>query len=465
MSNPDHHEATIAAIATPMGGGGVGIIRVSGPRSREVLAGLFRPRSPVATFVSHRLYYGDAVDPVSRAVLDEVLAVYMRAPHTYTREDVVEFHCHGSSLVLQEVLFRILLFPGTRLADPGEFTKRAFLNGRIDLTQAEAVAELLAAKTEKGARLAVTGLRGGLHDAIEKIRTALVALRAIMEVAIDFPDEDVEILDPEALLARLADGVVQPLGLLLGRATAGRIMREGAAVVILGRPNVGKSSLLNRLLREDRAIVTDIPGTTRDTIEEYLDIRGIPIRIIDTAGIREDVGVVEGIGVERARRKLAEADLVLLVLDGAEGLTGEDRALYELMADRQVVVVVNKLDRMAAFDVASYEEVFSGSRVVAVSARDGLGVEALEEAVHAAVTGGEELPEPDHAVPNVRQVAAMQRTLAAAGRVEEGLRQGLSPDLLAIDLQEALNHLGEIVGETTTEDVLERIFAEFCIGK
>ncbi|MFZ5776303.1 MAG: tRNA uridine-5-carboxymethylaminomethyl(34) synthesis GTPase MnmE [Thermodesulfobacteriota bacterium] len=465
MLSSDRHEATIAAIATPPGAGGIGVIRLSGPKSRAVLEGMFRPRHPADPLVSHRLYYGVIVDPATGVLLDEALAVYMRAPHTYTREEVVEFHCHGSSLVLGEVLARILLFPDIRLADPGEFTKRAFLNGRIDLTRAEAVAELLAAKTEKGARLALASLRGGLHDEIEKIRTNLVALRAIMEVAIDFPEEDVEILDAATLLTRLAEGVSTPLARILDRAEGGRIVRDGVAVVILGRPNVGKSSLLNRLLREDRAIVTDIPGTTRDVIEEYLDIRGVPVRIVDTAGIREGAGLVEGLGIERARRKLEEADLVLLVVDGEEGLLDEDRDLTALVGPKRMVVVVNKLDRMASPSVAPFVEVFPNRRVVAVSARDGIGIEALEEAVHAEVTGGEELPEPDHAVPNVRQVAALRRGMAAVARVEEGLRLGVSPDLVAIDLRDALDQLGDIVGETTTEDVLDMIFAEFCIGK
>ncbi|HIJ90269.1 MAG: tRNA uridine-5-carboxymethylaminomethyl(34) synthesis GTPase MnmE, partial [Desulfobulbaceae bacterium] len=350
----DFNEATIAAIATPPGAGGIGIIRVSGPRSLAILQQLFQPKNPTHNFISHKLYYGAVVQPKTRAVIDEVLAVYMRAPQTYTREDVVEIHGHGSYLLLQEILSQIVTFPGTRLAEPGEFTKRAFLNGRIDLTQAEAVAELLVAKTKEGANLAVNQLRGGLHEEIWKIRDALVAVRAIMEVAIDFPDEEVEILDTQGLQARLAREVLEPLALLLARADGGKVIREGISVVILGRPNVGKSSLLNCLLREDRAIVTEIPGTTRDTIEECLDIKGVPVRIVDTAGIRETVEAVEEIGIRRARKKLGEADLVLLVLDGAEGLQAEDHTLYEVAADKKVVVVVNKIDRAPSLDIGQY---------------------------------------------------------------------------------------------------------------
>jgi tRNA modification GTPase len=462
---PDFNEATIAGIATPPGAGGIGIIRVSGPQSYAILQHLFHPKTPQHNFISHRLYFGAIVHPETGLAIDEVLAVYMRGPLTYTREEVVEIHGHGSHLLLQEILALIVTFPATRLAEPGEFTKRAFLNGRIDLTQAEAVAELLGAKTREGVTLAMSQLRGGLHEEIWKIRDALVAVRAIMEVAIDFPDEDVEILDPQPLMARLDREVQEPLTQLLARAEGGKIIREGVSAVILGRPNVGKSSLLNRLLREERAIVTEIPGTTRDTIEECLDIQGVPVRIIDTAGIRETVEAVEEIGIRRARQKLGEADLVLLVLDGAEGLQAEDRALYAVAADKKVVVVVNKIDRAPDLDIGLYGEVFPGLPVVGISATTGQGIHALEAALYEAATGGHGLQEPGVAAPNVRHTAALQRALGAVQQVGVGLAAGLPPDLLAIDLQGALSFLGDIIGETTTDDVLDMIFAEFCLGK
>ncbi|MFA6283228.1 MAG: tRNA uridine-5-carboxymethylaminomethyl(34) synthesis GTPase MnmE [Desulfurivibrionaceae bacterium] len=462
---PDFNEATIAAIATPPGAGGIGIIRVSGPHAHAILQQLFQPKNPSPTFISHRLYFGAIVHPQTHAVIDEVLAVYMRAPQTYTREDVVEIHGHGSYLLLQEILAQIVTFPATRLAEPGEFTKRAFLNGRIDLTQAEAVAELLGAKTKEGAHLAVNQLRGGLHGEIWKIRDALVSVRAIMEVAIDFPDEEVEILDAQALKSRLVQEVENPLVTLLARAEGGKIIREGVSVVILGRPNVGKSSLLNCLLREERAIVTEIPGTTRDTIEECLDIKGVPVRIVDTAGIRETSEAVEEIGIRRARQKLGEADLVLLVLDGVEGVQDEDRALFAVAADKKVVVVVNKIDRAIGLELGPYQEAFSGVPVVAISATTGEGIRTLEDAVYAAATGGQGLQEPGVAAPNVRHAAALQRALGAVQQVGAGLAADLPPDLLAIDLQGALAFLGDIIGETTTDDVLDMIFAEFCLGK
>ncbi|MGV1100971.1 tRNA uridine-5-carboxymethylaminomethyl(34) synthesis GTPase MnmE [Thiovibrio sp. JS02] len=465
MVMPDHNEATIAAIATPPGAGGIGIIRLSGRRSLAILLQIFQPRNPSPSLISHKLYYGSIVNPRTQAVIDEVLAVHMHAPHTYTREDVVEIHCHGSYLILDEILRQILTFPATRLADPGEFTKRAFLNGRIDLTQAEAVAELLAAKTKEGAGLAVAQLKGGLHAEIEKIRDVLLTVRAVMEVAIDFPDEDVEILDGIRLGRRLDEEVLAPIAQMLARANEGRIFREGVAVVILGRPNVGKSSLLNCLLREERAIVTEIPGTTRDTIEEYLDVRGIPVRIVDTAGIREAVEAVEEIGIRRARQKLEEAELVLLVLDGSAGVLAEDRNLFAVTAGKKIVIVVNKSDQVVDGNLEECRRFFPGVPVVATSAKTGGGLHALEDAIYAVITGGTGLQETGQAVPNARHAAALARAVAAVRRVADGLARDMAPDLLAIDLQEGLDHLGEIVGETTTDDVLDMIFAEFCIGK
>ncbi len=466
MGMPDYHEATIAAIATPPGAGGIGIIRLSGRNSLAILRQLFQPKSSFPRFTSHKLYYGSLVNPRTGAVVDEVLGVYMRGPHTYTREDVVEIHCHGSYLVLEEILRLVLAFPGTRLADPGEFTKRAFLNGRIDLTQAEAVADLLAAKTKEGASLAVSQLKGGLHTEIERVRDFLLALRAIIEVAIDFPEEDVEILDGVALRQRLAGEALEPLRRLLARADEGRILREGVAVVILGRPNVGKSSLLNCLLREERAIVTEIPGTTRDTIEEYLDIGGIPIRLVDTAGIREAAEAVEEIGIRRARQKLEEAELVLLVLDASAGVQEADRNLFAVTAGKKIVMVVNKIDQAEDGILDDCERFFPGVPLAATSAKTGEGIAALEEVLKAVLIGeAAGLHEAGRPAPNARHVAALSRAVAALLRVEEGLAQALAPDLLAIDLQEALDHLGDIVGETTTDDVLDMIFAKFCIGK
>ncbi len=466
MMTQDYNDATIAAISTPPGPGGIGIIRISGGHALRILHTLFEPRNPLQSFDSHKMYYGCVVNSESREPIDEVLAVYMRSPHTYTREDVVEIHCHGSYIVLQEILSQILSTNEARLAEPGEFTKRAFLNGRIDLTQAEAVAELLQAKTREGLNLAVAQLQGGLHNKIINIRDTLLSIRAIIEVAIDFPEDDVDILDPAEMLAKSHKGVKEPVKQLIASSQQGKILREGISVVILGRPNVGKSSLLNSLLKEERAIVTAVPGTTRDTIEEYLDIKGIPVKIVDTAGIRESSETVEEIGIKKARQKIESADIILFMVDASEALTEDDHALYRAVANRSLIVVVNKMDIADKVDLHEYNRAFSGHPAVAISAKENQGLEALESAIFDVVTVGMPPWDPGCAsVPNLRHKAALKNALAATERFEDGVRRGLPPDLLAIELQTALDCLGDIVGETTTEDVLDMIFEQFCIGK
>lgn len=462
-------EETIAAIATPAGAGGIGIIRVSGPLAGPILARVFRPRRPVASFASHHMYYGWIVDPGTDSLLDEVLAVFMRAPHTYTREDVVEVHCHGSYLVLERIL-ALIFRQGARPARAGEFTKRAFLNGRIDLTRAEAVLELLQARTDPALELACGQLQGMLYDQVMAVRRSLLAVRAIIEVAIDFPEEEGDILDPARMAEQLQQEVLGPITALLADADQGRIFREGISAVILGRPNVGKSSLLNTLLREERALVTAIPGTTRDTIEEYVNIKGMPVRIIDTAGIRDTSETVEELGVRRARAKLAEADLVLLLLDAATGLTPEDRQLHagirENNGDTLLLLVLNKQDLVPDLDLAAYAAEFPEETLVTISAKNGDGIKQLEQAIFTAVAGRDTLPDSGPGcAPNLRHRAALAKAREACQRAAAGLAEGRSPDLLAVDLQATLDHLADIVGETTTEDVLDMIFERFCIGK
>lgn len=457
-------EPTIAAIATPPGPGGIGVIRISGSHARPLLTTIFHPKNKNTTLRSHQLTYGLIKDPETGAMLDEVLAVYMQAPKTYTREDVVEIHCHGSYLILEGVL-ALLLRAGAQLAAPGEFTKRAFLNGRIDLTRAEAVMELLEANTMARVDMARNQLSGGLHGTIMAIRQQLMVCRGIIEVAIDFPDEDGEIINPESMGRQICEGVLSPLDSLIASADKGRIYRDGISVVILGRPNVGKSSLLNSLLREERAIVTAIPGTTRDTIEEMLTIHGVPVRIVDTAGIRETVEAVEEIGIARARAKLGEADLVLFLLDATSGITPEDEELRKALPAKPVLYVVNKIDIVEDYEVGNFQDKLAGSAMVSISAKDGRGIDALEQAVYNLVTGGEEWDPGHGVVPNVRHRSALEKAREAGVRVLEGIESSLSPDLVAIELQVSLDHLGDIIGETTTEDVLDMIFQQFCLGK
>jgi tRNA modification GTPase len=460
----DRDGTTIAAVATPPGPGGIGIIRISGAEAESILTRLFRPHKKRG-IVSHQLTYGWLINPANDRPLDEVMAVFMPAPHSYTREDVVEIQCHSSYLVMQEIL-ALVLRSGAVLAEPGEFTKRAFLNGRIDLTQAEAVIELLQAKTNEGLQIALSQLQGGLHDQIASIRDALMAIRAVIEVAIDFPDEDVEIINLREMQSNLQTQVISPLCALLDAAEQGKIFREGISVVILGRPNVGKSSLLNSLLKEDRAIVTEIPGTTRDIIEEYLNIKGIPVRIIDTAGIRENAEIVEEIGIRKARQKQETADLVLMVVDSATDLTDADLALAKSIAGQPAILVLNKTDLVPGKDLKPYRAAFPGFIPVEISAKNQAGLDGLEEAIFAEVSGGSEYWDPGHAcVPNVRHSNSLAGALAMSRQLAEALQTNLPPDLVAIEVQSALDHLRDIIGETTTEDILDMIFTRFCLGK
>ncbi len=466
-------EETIAAIATPPGPGGIGIIRISGPLSYPIFKRFFRPYRNMSSrdYESHRLYYGWVIDPGKSLPIDEVLAVFMKAPHTYTREDVVEIQCHGSYLVLQEIL-SIITAGGARLAEPGEFTKRAYLNGRLDLTQAEAVLELVEARTETGRFMAMGQLQGRLYENVSTIKERLVTMRAVIEVAIDFPEDENEILDGTVLKEQFEADIEKPLATLIARADEGKIFREGISAVILGRPNVGKSSLLNMLLQEDRALVTPVPGTTRDTIEEYVNIKGMPVRMVDTAGIRHTQETVEEMGIQRARAKLADADLVLFMLDAGEPLTEEDRVLYNSVKQnrkkQKVLLVLNKIDIKPDASPAQYKIGLGNEELVAVSAKLHTNITVLKDAIFSLIAGTREGSGWDpgaEGVPNVRHKDALKKALAACNRVKQGLEGEVSPDLLAIDIKAALDHLGDIVGETTTEDVLDLIFARFCIGK
>jgi len=440
---------------------------MSGPQALDVLRQVFRPRDPACTFRSHHLYYGHILAPgipASAKNIDEVLAVYMRAPKTYTREDVVEIHGHGNFLVLQSILEVLLQHP-VRLAEPGEFTKRAFLNGRIDLTRAEAVIDVLTALTRKGMEMAQAQLSGRLFEQVDAIRQTLVAMRAVVEVAIDFPDEDIEIINHEQLREQLEVKVRNPLAVLLRRADRGRIFREGVSVVIAGLPNVGKSSLLNTLLQEERALVTAIPGTTRDTIEEYIDVEGIPVRIVDTAGIRDNAEEVEELGIRRARRQMEQADLVLFMIDLAAGISKADRQLFAALCHKPVILVANKVDlrREAAPELKEFEA-HSLARVL-ISAKKQQGISELKQAIFKAVIGGKEQWEEEGCAPNLRHKNALIRAHAASDRILNGLKTKTTYDLLAIDLQECLGELDAIVGVTTTEDILDLIFQQFCLGK
>ena len=451
---------TITAIATPPGRGGIGVVRLSGSRSRELAAVVFRAAG-AGDWHSHRLRHGWIVDD-GGLVLDEALAVWMQGPHSYTGEDVVELQCHGSPAVLRRVV-ACLLAAGARLAEAGEFTERAFLNGRLDLAQAEAVVDLIEARGSRAASLAADQLHGGLSRALAAVRDDLVDLKALLEVQIDFSEEEVTVEPTEPGLLR--DRAAAALDTLLASYDQGRRAREGARVAIVGRPNVGKSSLLNALLGEERAIVTAIAGTTRDVIEESVEIAGIPVVLSDTAGLRDDAGdEVERIGIERTGRALERADLVLLVLDGTSPLDAADHAALQASATAPRLIVVNKADLPSTLDDAEIAGVTALARV-RVSAQNHAGLDQLRSAIAAALEAG--LPAADtHAVlTNARHRDALARAREALGAAAAGLAAAQPPDIVAVAVQDALDGIGVVTGAVTSEDVLDRVFSRFCLGK
>lgn len=452
-------EDTIAAISTAPGEGGVGIVRISGKDAFKVAGKLFRPsRQKDWLAESFRVHYGHVVDGTGR-VIDEVLLTVMKSPRTYTREDVVEINCHGGMVPLRETL-RAVLAAGARMAQPGEFTRRAFLNGRLDLTQAESVIDVIRSKTEASLRVALSQLEGRLSARIRDVQDRVLGLLAGLEAAIDFPEDDID----EKTILQLtenAQGVISDLDRLIESAGTGRIYREGIKTVIAGRPNVGKSSLLNALLGRERAIVTDVPGTTRDVIEEAINIKGFPLVLMDTAGLREARDLVERIGVERTREFLAAADLILMVVEASMGITGEDREILGQIDMSRALLVINKTD-------LGKNRVFSipdGIPVVEVSALTGEGLERLEDKIVEIAAGGAITSSESVIVSSARQEDALRRAREHMAEFMSSVREGLPADLLSIDVRNSWEALGEITGSTVTEDLLDRIFKDFCIGK
>ena len=444
------YEDTIAAIATPIGEGGLGVVRVSGNEARAIVAKVFN-----RNMEHRRLSYGRMRDPDDGSVVDEVMVTYMQAPRSYTREEMVEIYGHGGPVALQGVL-KTLLRCGARLANPGEFTLRAYLNGRIDLAQAEAVLDVIQAKTEAGLRVAMNGLQGRLSESLTALRKELMELLAYITARIDFPEDDVQAQDALTPLRKARENIA----LLIASADTGMIYRQGVRVAIIGRPNVGKSSLLNRLLGQSRAIVTPIAGTTRDTVEEVVNIQSIPFVLADTAGITETTDVVEQLGVERSREAAARSDLLLLVLDISEPLTEADRDVIEDAKARPTVAVANKCD-------LPVEATLGGLpwEPVRASMVTGEGLEEMQGKMVSAVLAGRAITSDALLVSNPRHKAALERAREHLVAAEESLLKGLPDDFVTIDLTAALNALGEITGETVTEELLDTIFSRFCIGK
>jgi len=451
---------TIAAISTPKGEGGIGIIRISGDKSFEILDKIFKPKNPNKDLGFYQFNYGFIHD--GEKVIDESMVVRMKAPKTYTCEDVVEINCHGGQFVTQKVL-ELVLKNGARHAEQGEFTKRAFMNGRIDLSQAEAVMDLIQGKTEKSISLSLDQLRGDLRDKINSFKKALLDITAHVNVVLDYPEEGIEDPLPVELRDNL-EAVYEEATRLIESYDKGKKIKEGIKTVIVGKPNVGKSTLLNSLLREERAIVTHVAGTTRDVIEEVINIKGIPLVLVDTAGIRQTDDIVENIGVEKSKEFIEKADLVLLVLDASRELEDEDREVINQINEnhKKVIVLLNKIDLERKIDLDEY----NFENIVEISAQKNVGIEDMEEKIYSFIVD-EKVEDSSEKliITNVRHKTALEKTKDAIRNIFETIDMGLPMDLISVDLKEALDSLSEITGEISSEDILDHVFGNFCVGK
>ena len=451
---------TIAAISTPRGEGGIGIVRISGDKSFEILNKIFRKKSPNSDLGFSKFNYGFIYD--EEKIIDEVMIVRLKAPKTYTCEDIVEINCHGGNLITEKVL-EIVLRQGARHAEAGEFTKRAFMNGRIDLSQAEAIIDLIHGKTEKSISLSMDQLRGDLKEKIKHFKKALLDVTAHVNVVLDYPEEGIDDPLPENLRINL-EKVFEEANILIESYDKGKKIKDGIKTVIVGKPNVGKSTLLNSILKEERAIVTHVAGTTRDIIEEIINIKGIPLVLVDTAGIRETEDIVENIGVEKSKEFIEKADLVLLVLDNSRKLEKEDKEVIEKIKEnnKKVIVLLNKIDLPKKLDISEY----NFENIVEISAKNNIGIENMEDTIYSFIVdknvenSGEKL-----IITNIRHKTALEKTKDSIKSIFETIDMGLPMDLISVDLKEALDSLSEITGEITSEDILDHVFGNFCVGK
>ncbi|MBA5255098.1 tRNA uridine-5-carboxymethylaminomethyl(34) synthesis GTPase MnmE [Enterococcus hirae] len=456
---------TIAAISTPPGEGAISIVRLSGDQAVALADKVYRcGKKSLLEVPSHTIHYGHITDPKNEQIIDEVMVSVMLAPKTFTREDVVEINCHGGIVVVNQIL-QLLLREGARLAEPGEFTKRAFLNGRVDLSQAEAVMDLIRAKTDKAMGLALNQLDGNLSSLIRSLRQEILETLAQVEVNIDYPEyDDVEELTTRLLLEK-ATMIQQRIQALLATSKQGKVLREGLSTAIIGRPNVGKSSLLNHLLREEKAIVTDIAGTTRDVIEEYVNVRGVPLKLIDTAGIRETEDLVEQIGVERSRKALSESDLILLVLNQSEPLTREDEQLLEATNGLKRIVLLNKTDLPQKLEKEELDQWLEDEPVFAVSVAKNDGLDQLETAIADLFFGGQTGERDATYVSNTRHIVLLEKASISLAEVVAGIEAGMPVDLVQIDMTRCWDYLGEVVGDSVQDELITQLFSQFCLGK
>ncbi|HCX9209506.1 TPA: tRNA uridine-5-carboxymethylaminomethyl(34) synthesis GTPase MnmE [Staphylococcus aureus] len=455
---------TITSISTPMGEGAIGIVRLSGPQAVEIADKLYKGKHLLNDVPSHTINYGHIIDPESKEVVEEVMVSVLRAPKTFTREDIIEINCHGGILTINRVLELTMTY-GARMAEPGEFTKRAFLNGRIDLSQAEAVMDFIRSKTDRASKVAMNQIEGRLSDLIKKQRQSILEILAQVEVNIDYPEyDDVEDATTEFLLEQSKE-IKQEINRLLDTGAQGKIMREGLSTVIVGKPNVGKSSMLNNLIQDNKAIVTEVAGTTRDVLEEYVNVRGVPLRLVDTAGIRETEDIVEKIGVERSRKALSQADLILFVLNNNEALTQEDYTLYEVVKNEDVIVIVNKMDLEQNIDINEVKDMIGDTPLIQTSMLKQEGIDELEIQIQDLFFGGEVQNQDMTYVSNSRHISLLKQARQTIQDAIDAAESGVPMDMVQIDLTRTWEIIGEIIGETASDELIDQLFSQFCLGK
>ena len=455
---------TITSISTPMGEGAIGIVRLSGPEAVEIGDKLYKGKKKLKDVPSHTINYGHIIDPETDEVVEEVMISVLRAPKTFTREDIIEINCHGGILTINRIL-ELTMTHGARMAEPGEYTKRAFLNGRIDLSQAEAVMDFIRSKTDRASKVAMNQIEGRLSDLIKRQRQSILEILAQVEVNIDYPEyDDVEDATTEFLLAQ-SKKIKNEINQLLETGTQGKIMREGLSTVIVGKPNVGKSSMLNNLIQDNKAIVTEVAGTTRDVLEEYVNVRGVPLRLVDTAGIRDTEDIVEKIGVERSRKALSEADLILFVLNNNEPLTEEDRTLYEVIKNEDSIVIVNKTDLERRLDIEEVKTMIGDTPLIQTSMLKQEGIDELELQIRDLFFGGEVQNQDMTYVSNSRHISLLKQARQTIQDAIDAAEAGIPMDMVQIDLTRTWELLGEIIGESASDELINQLFSQFCLGK
>ena len=455
---------TITSISTPMGEGAIGIVRLSGPEAVEIGDKLYKGKKKLKDVPSHTINYGHIIDPETDEVVEEVMISVLRAPKTFTREDIIEINCHGGILTINRIL-ELTMTHGARMAEPGEYTKRAFLNGRIDLSQAEAVMDFIRSKTDRASKVAMNQIEGRLSDLIKQQRQSILEILAQVEVNIDYPEyDDVEDATTEFLLAQ-SKKIKNEIDQLLETGTQGKIMREGLSTVIVGKPNVGKSSMLNNLIQDNKAIVTEVAGTTRDVLEEYVNVRGVPLRLVDTAGIRDTEDIVEKIGVERSRKALSEADLILFVLNNNEPLTDEDRTLYEVIKNEDAIVIVNKTDLERRLDIEEVKTMIGNTPLIQTSMLKQEGIDELELQIRDLFFGGEVQNQDMTYVSNSRHISLLKQARQTIQDAIDAAEAGIPMDMVQIDLTRTWELLGEIIGESASDELINQLFSQFCLGK